>query len=309
MLLAIALTSGTMFAAEVAEAKRLGGGKTFGRQSSNVTQREALPPQSPQRQSASPAQQAQQPAGATAAAGSQASRSRWLAPIAGIAAGLGLAALASHLGLSEELASVMLLMLLAVGVIFLVRMIAARRSVEARPAMQPAYASTGVGTEATVRYSPVPEHEAAGGSAASAPVVKPAVLPAPTTASWSVPQDFDAEGFVRNAKLQFVRLQTAYDTGNLDELSEFTTPQMFDEIRSQIAGRDGAANVTDVVRLDAQLLGIESSAAEYMASVRFYGLVRESEASPAQSFDEVWNLTKPADGSGGWVLAGIQQLN
>jgi len=309
MLLAIALTSGAMFTAEVAEAKRLGGGKTFGRQSSNVTQREALPPQSPQRQSASPTQQAQQPAGTQAAAASQASRSRWLAPLAGIAAGLGLAALASHLGLSEELASVMLLMLLVVGAIFVVRMIAARRSVGARPSMQPAYASTGVGTEATVRYSPVPEHEAAGGSAANAPVVKPAAMPSPTTSSWDVPQDFDAEGFLRNAKLQFVRLQAAYDTGNLDELREFTAPQMFDEIRSQIAGRDGAANVTDVVRLDAQLLGIENAAGEYMASVRFHGLVRENESSPAQSFDEVWNLTKPADGSSGWVLAGIQQLN
>jgi len=204
---------------------------------------------------------------------------------------------------------VMLLMLLAVGVIAVVRIIASRRGAAPRSSMEPAYASTGVGTEATVRYAPVPEHGAAGATTANAPVVGPAAIPTPPSASWYVPSGFDVEGFLDNAKRQFVRLQAAYDTGNLVELREFTTPEMFEEIRSQITGRAGAANVTDVVRIDAQLLGIESGAADHMASVRFQGLVRESESSPAQPFDEVWNLTKPADGDSGWVLAGIQQLN
>jgi len=64
-----------------------------------------------------------------------------------------------------------------------------------------------------------------------------------------------------------------------------------------------------VVSVDAQLLGIESTDAEHVASVRFRGLIRESDGAPAQDFDEVWNLTKPVAGSSGWVLGGIQQLN
>lgn len=305
MLFAIAVTAGTMFAVEFAEAKRLGGGKTFGRQSSNVTQREATPPQAP-RQSASPTQQAQPAAAPGAAAAAQPARSRWLAPIAGLAAGLGLAALASHLGLGEELASVMLMALLAFAAFFVIRMVMSRRAAATRPALQPAYATTGVGSEATVRYSPVPEEARAGSSAA--PVVKPALTASLPSASWHVPADFDAEGFVRNAKVQFVRLQTAYDAANLDDLREFTTPEMFSELRMQLHEREGAPNVTDVVKLDAELLGIESGTGDHMASVRFTGLVRENDSAPAQSFDEVWNLTKPADGSSGWVLAGIQQL-
>ena len=306
MLFAIAMTAGTMFAAEFAEAKRLGGGKTFGRQSSNVTQRDALPAQTPQRQSASPTQQAQPAAAPGAAAAAQPARSRWLAPIAGLAAGLGLAALASHLGLGEELASVMMIALLALAAFFVIRMIMARRgAAAARPSLQPAYATTGVGSEASVRYSPVPEEVAAGSSAA--PVVKPAADASLPSASWHVPADFDVEGFVRNAKVQFVRLQSAYDAGNLDDLREFTTPEMFAELRMQLHEREGAANVTDVVKVDAQLLGIESGAGDHMASVRFTGLVREAGDQGAMPLDEVWHLSKPANGQGGWVIAGIQQ--
>lgn len=307
MVFAIAAATVALVIGEVAEAKRLGGGKTFGRQSGNVTQRDALPPQAP-RNAAAP-QQAQPAAAApTAQAGQAAAGNRWLAPVAGLAAGLGLAALASYLGFGEELASLMLMLLLAAGAFIVVRLLLARRGGPARPAMQTAYANSGVGGEASVRYAPLPEQARGGALAPPAPVVQPpstAVAPA----TWRIPSGFDVDGFVRNAKVQFVRLQTAYDAGDLDDLREFTSPEMFAELRLQLQERQGASNRTDVVQLDAELLGIESGSADHMASVRFSGLIRENESAPAQPFDEVWNLSKPADGRSGWVLAGIQQLD
>ena len=284
------------------EAARLGGGKSFGRQSSAVTQRSAQPP-------AAPAQQAQ-PSPASPAPGAAAPKpagSRWMAPLAGLAAGLGLAALASHFGLSEELGTVLLVMLLAFAAVVVVRMILARRA-PARPVLQTGYAASGVGTEATVRYSPLPDQEGPSGASRPAPVVQPAGAAAGSS-HWYVPADFDVEGFVRNAKVQFVRLQAAFDAGDLNDLREFTAPEMFAELKMQIDERKGAKNVTDVVKLDAELLGIESGSVDHMASVRFSGLMRDGDTAPAQPFDEVWNLTKPTDGGGGWVLAGIQQLN
>ena len=292
--LAIAFASLALVAVE-AEARRLGGGKSFGRQSSGVTQRSATP---------APTQQAQ-PSAATPTPGAQPARSRWLAPIAGLAAGLGLAALANHLGFGEGLASLMLVLLLAFAAIVVVRLILSRRA-PARPALQTGYAASGVGTEATVRYSPLPEQAERPGTGMPAPVVQPAAVA--SSGQWQVPADFDAEGFVRNAKVQFVRLQAAFDAGDLNDLREFTAPEMFAELKMQIDERKEAENRTDVVKLDAELLGIESGPADHLASVRFTGLIRESESSPAQPFDEVWNLTKPANGGSGWVLAGIQQL-
>jgi predicted lipid-binding transport protein (Tim44 family) len=83
---------------------------------------------------------------------------------------------------------------------------------------------------------------------------------------------------------------------------------MFAEIKMDLADRGTSPNKTDVVSVEAEMLGIETQAAEYLASVRFSGMIREEANAPAQPFAEVWNLTKPTQGAGGWVLAGIQQL-
>ena len=298
---AVALTSLALVAGE-AGAARLGGGKSVGRQSDSVSQRQAMPQQPSQA-----AQQAQPAAGrqTPAAQPQQPGRSRWLAPLAGLAAGLGLAALASHFGFGEELASMMMMALLAFAVLVVVRMVMARRS-QRGASLQPAYANAGVGSEAGVRYAPLPDQAPAG--SAAAPVVGPAPGAAPELAS-RIPEGFDVEGFVRNGKVQFIRLQAAFDAANLDDLREFTTPEMFAELRMQITERGQAANRTDVVRLDGELLGIESSDSGHLASMRFHGLIRETEGAAAQPFDEVWNLEKPVSGQTGWMLAGIQQLN
>ena len=294
---------------DAAWAARLGGGRSVGRQSSHVTQREAAPaPSAPQAAPGVPAQAQPQRAapaqGPLAQPQAQPQRSRWLAPLAGLAAGLGLAALASHFGVGEQLASFMLVALLVFAALALVRFVMARRA-PARPAYQASYGHTGVGAEATVGYPPPGSYPPAEASSRPAAAPPPA---APASSAWRVPADFDADGFVRNAKLQFARLQASFDTADLSALEEFTTPEMFAELKAQIAERRGAANRTDVVRLDAELLGIESGVREHVASVRFRGLLRESDGAPAEDFDEVWNLTKPVDGSGGWLLAGIQQL-
>ena len=43
--------------------------------------------------------------------------------------------------------------------------------------------------------------------------------------------------------------------------------------------------------------------------MRFSGTVREAPGAEPEAFAEVWNLVKPADGSSGWLLAGIQQMH
>ncbi len=298
-----------LFAAQV-EAARLGGGKSVGRQSQNVTNREATPPQAPQ---AAPGQAAQAQPGMrpNQAPAAQPQRNRWLGPIAGLAAGLGLAALASHLGFGEELASFMMIALLAVAVLVIVRRVRARRGAAARPALTPApaYGHTGIGSEATVNYAPLrPEPVSTPASGAGAALAPVASAPVGEEPRWQIPAGFDAEGFVRNAKVQFIRLQAAFDAANLADLREFTSPELFAELKMQIEERGAARNQTDVVKLDAELLGIETGPVDYLASVRFSGMLREGEGAAAQNFDEVWNLSTPVSGSSGWVLSGIQQL-
>ncbi|MDD4881999.1 MAG: Tim44-like domain-containing protein [Gallionellaceae bacterium] len=250
-----------------AEAKRFGGGRSSG------IQRDALPQK----------QVAPQPAAPTGAGVAPAGQRSWLGPVAGLAAGLGLAALASHFGLGEEFANVMMIALLAMAALFLFRWLT-RRAIP--QGMQ--YAGQGAGGNVT----PFPA-----GSAAAAPMLQ-AVLPA----------GFDAEAFTRQAKLNFIRLQAASDAGNLDDIREFTSPEMYAEIKLQLAERGSAAQRTEVLMLDAEVLECVEGPTRYLVSVRFHGLIREEADAPAFDFDEVWHLTKSADGKAGWVVAGIQQM-
>ncbi len=266
-----------------AEAKRLGGGSSFG------MQRKATPQQAPTQPAAT------QQAPRAGAAGAAAPKRNWLGPIAGLAAGLGLAALFSHLGLGEELASFVMLALLVFGGFMLFRMLFRRGGTQARDGQGLQYAGAGSTGAGTV---PPQQHAQAPLSGSSA---------APASVSAALASGFDAEGFARQAKVNFIRLQAANDSGDLDDIREFTTPEMFAEIRMQLTERGPVEQRTDVVELNADVVEVTEEDNRYIVSVRFTGLLREeADAAPAP-FDEVWHLTKPVSGSGGWLVAGIQQ--
>jgi predicted lipid-binding transport protein (Tim44 family) len=259
-----------------AEAKRMGGGKSFGMQRSAPAKQNAAPAQQRQQQSATPAQTTPQ-------------KRSWMGPIAGLAAGLGLAALASHLGLGEEMASFLMLALLALAAFMLFRWFM-RRNAPQTPAMQ--YAGMPRQHDAPARFDAAPVAGAGAGGAA--------------TVGGSFPPGFDAAVFAREAKLNFIRLQAAFDTNNQDDLRSFTTPEVFAELAMQLAERGAASETTDVLAVDAEVLEAVEEGAQQVVSVRFTGQVREGDAAPA-AFDEVWHLVRPASGAGGWIIAGIQQ--
>ena len=113
---------------------------------------------------------------------------------------------------------------------------------------------------------------------------------------------------MRNAKLNFVRLQAAFDAGNGDDLRQFTTPEVFAELKLQLDERGRSKQQTDVVELQAEVLDVTTEPTRYVVSVRYHGQLREEPDAAPQPFDEVWHLTKPVSGSGGWMVAGIQQM-
>jgi predicted lipid-binding transport protein (Tim44 family) len=285
-----------------AEARRAGGGASIGRQSSNVTQ---------QRQATTPPAAANNTAGAAGAA-AKSGASRWLGPIAGIAAGLGIAALLSSMGLSgafaEFLSSALLIGLVVFAIMFIVRRL---RGAAPRTATQGAFGGANnapAGQQQQPMWRQALQPAAAPAPApAAAPAAAPAVLPkAGEDNNWFVPGDFDTPNFLKQAKEQFVRIQAVWDSGSTDRLRDFLTDDLIIELKPQLAERGEAPNKTEVVLLNAELLGIETVSDGHLASVRFSGMLREAPGTEAFRFEEVWNLFKPA--SGGWLLAGIQQI-
>jgi predicted lipid-binding transport protein (Tim44 family) len=282
------------------EAKRMGSGKSMGR--SAPVQKQAQPAQAQK-----PAQQAQPaaPAAGNAAAAAP-KRSGFGGMLGGLAAGLGIAYLLSHFGLGEAAASMFtgLLMALAIGLLllFIVKRFMPSMSGAGRPSPVAA-GNNGMQRTAyeqnNARNEPgfTPVSASFGGASAVIPEV-----------SKSLPPGFDEYAFLDNAKHYFVKLQKAWDDGDLDSLREFATPEMFDTLTQDLNARAEASNQTDVVTLNAELLGVETGQDSYLASIQFTGMIREQANAPAAPFTEIWNLSKPTHGSGGWVLAGIQQL-
>ena len=301
------------FASLEAQAARLGSGKSVGKQSSNVTQKQAAPVTTP---------------AAPAAPAAAAPKKPWGAMLGGLAAGLGLAWLASSLGLGGAFSQIIMFALLALVVMVVGGFLYRKFKGSGNHAQtQSPYAFQGAGQVSTPKnYSPdnvgndasarpwersgmsFDTGKAATGAVAGS-MIGSSLLGSP---SWGVPASFDAEGFLKACKTNFLTLQDAWDRSDINNLRAMMTDEMLDQIKVQLSEREShtgaVANKTDVQMLDAKLLGIEELADVYMASVEFSGMIREDVSAGASPFREVWNMTKPRNGTGGWLVAGVQAL-
>ncbi len=308
---------GSLLVADIADARRLGGGRSFGAQrslpSAPAPKAPSAAPATPPGAAANPVMPAQpgspsyaRPAtpspAAAAPAAARSGMSRWLAPVAGLAAGLGLAALLSHFGLSETFAAFVLIALVVVGGVLVLRLVFARRSAGETPA----YAGMPAPATAIFKDGGAPVPPSAGGDRVE-PVIGGPVRDAGAVTGGRYPAGFEPVPFLAQARAQFVRLQAAYDRGDRAALSDVMTPEMFAEIAADLDAR-GAHQPTVIASLDAEILDVATEGERHWASVRFHGALREDGAAAPQPLDEVWNLVKPVDGSSGWLLAGIRQL-
>ena len=299
-----------------ADAKRLGSGKPAGMQ--RAAPSNAAPQNAPAK-SATPAAAPATPAAAPATP----PKRNWMGPLAGLAAGLGIAALFSHLGMGAGLAGAMgniLMMVLVAGLAFVaIRFVMSRMkggASRAGPQLAGAGAPAGGGWMAPAAPANLPAPaqinlprtalDAApaaalgvAGAAGAAGTADAAPL-APT-----LPGGMAAADFERLAKMVFIRLQAANDASNLDDLRKFTTPELFASLRLDLQERGSAKQTTDVVQIDAQVVDTARENGQDIVTVRFHGLIREAPEAGAEPFNELWHLVRPADGQGDWAIAGI----
>lgn len=322
LLLAVVLVGAFSFDAEAA---RIGGGKSMGRQSSNVTQRQSTPPAAAPNTPNQSAATAGAAAGTGAAAGA-AARKPWGSMLGGLAAGLGLAWLAHSLGMGAAFGNVLMIILLVVAALAIFGMIRRSRAAAQQPAGGMAYQGAGASPVTPPQYSPAKVGNDASArpwetqgaqfdTSAAKGATGGSIIGSALAGSqnWGVPADFDIPGFTAAAKRNFISLQDAWDRSDIPALRAMMTDEMLSEIRAQLAERErtatpGQVNKTEVPMLDAQLLGIEELDDVYMASVEFTGMIKEDPSAGPSPFREVWNMTKPRSGSGGWLVAGVQAL-
>lgn len=261
-----------------ADARRMGGGKSFGMQRN--TQQQAAP-KAPAQQ-----QQSQQAAGTPAQQPAAATGNKWLGPLAGLAMGAGLMALFMNNGFAGALAGLLLIAAIA-GIAMM-----AFRALRGRTASAP------------LQYAGGGQHplSSAPGSGAAAHSVAATTA---TASRW--PADFNASEFLRHARLNFVRLQEAHDARDSTALADFVTPDVLAEVQAQWQAEGDTAGKTDVVTLESAVLDVATEGLLYIVSVRFSGLIREDSHAEPQPFAEIWHLEKPLRGATGWLVSGIQQ--
>ncbi|MFM2396807.1 MAG: hypothetical protein RLZZ144_57 [Pseudomonadota bacterium] len=265
-----------------AEAKRFGGGSSIGKQ------RTMSPQQTQKAPAASPAPGTP----AQPAAAPQSKANKWLGPLAGLAIGAGLGALFASMGMGSGMGSILMIILGAVAVFFIISLFRKKSAPQAE--MQ--YAGAGAPYSAPAA-EPV-QQPMAGSVAATTAVAEPANIPA----------DFPVEAFLRSAKTSFIRLQAANDRKDLNDIREYTTPEMYAEISMQLQERDNTPQKTDVISVNAILLEVVTENEHAVASVRLSGELSEN-GGPAEHFDEIWHVQKNLkDDKAVWLMAGIQQL-
>ena len=296
--IAMALLIG--FSSLTAEAaRRMGSGKSMGQQSNNVSQTQGTKPA----QNATPASPASSPAATP-------QRRPWGAMLGGLAVGLGLAWLASSLGFGEEFGQIIMFGLIALAITTAIGYFMRRRaaanmgSSPGSLAYQDASASYPA-QQPTAMFKAQPNTQTTNtGSMIGSAVTG-------FQPNWSIPTGFDIDGFLTKAKENFVTMQDAWDRSDTSSLRQLMTDSMLTEIKAQIAERDavstiGQMSMTEVVSLDAKLLGIEESIDGYLASIEFTGMIREESNTIPESFKEIWNMSRSKHDNSGWLLAGIQ---
>lgn len=337
--IALAMAVTLAIATPFAEAKRMGGGASVGKQSSNVTQRQAPAQSNPANPSAAPNNAAQKPAPNTPAAAPAAAAAQpkkpWGAMLGGLAAGLGLAWLAHSLGFGEAFGNILTALLLGMVVLAIIGFILRKRaasSVKNAPIApnfaQPTMATVGDGVASAPQYNPA----RVGNDASARPWEQPAAAGSIIGAdlgntsqnssnfnnfgnaqsTWVVPAGFDVSAFERAAHANFIALQAAWDRADIATLRSMMTDEMLAEIQAQIEERQAAGEAesfTEVLELQAKFLGIEDQGDGWMASVEFNGLIREERGAAPEPMREIWNMTRPKTGPGGWLVAGLQPLS
>ena len=296
------MVAGLLSIPESAEAKRFGGGGSFGKQYKTMP-RQAQPPSQAQR----PAQ-TQNPGAAAAQRSPQTSgASRWLGPLAGLAAGGLLASLLFGDAFEGfQIMDFLLIAALVFGAVMLFRML--RRG---QTGLTTAAAGAGAyGGAAGTRETSYARETGRAGPVASTGGIPPSMgeLAPVDAGSDEVPFWFDGPSFIEGSKVHFIRLQAAWDKADFRDIRDYTTPQLFAELQRE-RERLGGEQYTEVVQLQAEILSTQRDEDRVVASVRFSGLIREEERGVAEPFEEIWHVQHPwSSAEGDWHIAGIQQV-
>lgn len=295
-----------MSVTHVAEAKRFGMGKSFG-YNKQVAPKQYTPSKTT---AAKPAATTRPASGA----------SKWLGPLAGLAAGGLIAAMLFGDGFDGLQFFDILMFALIAFVLF--KLFARKAQSRTEEQYQPVYAEQDKTRQDAFSnqqnaYRQANETSAMNGSSSNSGSIIGADLDDGMGQGVSdnaqflneIPAWFDEQGFVEGAKSHFVTLQKAWDNVDLSEIESYCTPELFSALQQELRGVQAGDNQTVVDTLDAEIAAMAVDGEFFIVSVRFTGFIQEDAVKGAHAFNEIWHIRRLASDEGNWLVAGIQQAN
>lgn len=277
MIFAISLTT----AAFDAHAKRLGGGKTFGR--THQTAPAPAAKADAQTQQAAPAQNAAQGAGKKGMLGGL---------MGGLLAGGLLAALFGS-GAFEGIQFMDILIFGLLGFVIF-KLLRSRRTAQT-PA--PAYAGVPVSTSSPTNASPAAFTSA---SAATSGGFTQSTVP------FNLPAGFDMTAFLAGARDHYRTLQDAWNKNDLAKIQEYVSPELYNDLRAERASL-GDEQHTEVMFVDAELVRADQTGNRAEVSVKFTGRCRDTADNVEEDIQDIWHLERNTAQAGSpWFIVGIE---
>lgn len=120
--------------------------------------------------------------------------------------------------------------------------------------------------------------------------------------------NFNQTAFLEGAKNAFQMLQQAWDARDLSEIRRMTTDKVFAEIKQQLQDNT-TTNHTEILSLDAEILSARQNDSQQEVQVLFDANIHELPESVTSNIQEVWYFVRPANTRHTmWFVDGIQQV-
>ncbi len=120
------------------------------------------------------------------------------------------------------------------------------------------------------------------------------------------PPDFDMPAFISGAREHYRILQEAWNHNQLDKIQEYVTPALYNDLAQERRSLAGEQH-TEVMYVDAEIVRGDFDNRTAQLSLQFSGRYKDSHEGIEEDIQDIWHLERDLTKSNSpWLIVGIQ---
>ncbi|MDF2153597.1 Tim44 domain-containing protein [Vibrio sp. CAU 1672] len=129
---------------------------------------------------------------------------------------------------------------------------------------------------------------------------------AQTDVPHNYPPGFDQAAFINGAREHYRILQGAWNHNQLETIEEYVSPSLLDDLKAERAKLEGDQH-TDVMYVDAEIVRADHDASKAQLSLQFSGRYRDAVEGIEENIEDIWHLERDLTvPNAPWLIVGIQ---